>query len=395
VNVSVIGQGYVGLPVALAISHAGYKVIGIDSNSLVVSNLNNGKSHIEDVEDFKIQLAINSGNYLASSELVDVNRSDIVVVCLPTPLFESKIPNLKILENAVIEIAKNLKPGTLVIIESTIQPGTTRNLILPLLIKNSTIGMEEFDLAFSPERIDPKNSSWNLENTPKLVAGLTERSSQRAMEFYSSFVKNVHLCESVEIAETAKLLENSFRLINISFVNELAMFCERIEIDVRSVISAASTKPYGFMAFYPGIGVGGHCIPVDPIYLSHKAKEVDIKTRIIDAAVEINKEMPDYIVRRAEKKIGPLKGKKILVVGVAYKPNISDTRETPVEALVQKLEEFGALVSWHDDLVKVWNGTNSVELKLGYDLAILATHHAYVDISKLEGTPLLNARDSL
>ena len=394
-NISVVGQGYVGLPVALAICRAGHKVFGIDSNAMVVTGLNEGKSHIEDIKDIEIQKLNEFGNYTATSDFTYISKSEVIVVCLPTPLFESSVPDLSILQNAVIDIAKNLKSGSLVIIESTIQPGTTRKLILPLILKNSGLGIEDFDLAFSPERIDPTNLNWNLHNTPKLVAGLNSKSCSRAAEFYSSFINQVYECETLEIAETAKLLENSFRLINISFVNELSMLCQRLSIDINSVIAAASTKPYGFMAFYPSIGVGGHCIPVDPIYLSHTAKEVEVQTKMIDSAVEINKFMPNYFVFRAEKILGSLEQRKILVLGVAYKPNISDTRESPVEALILGLRAAGALVDWHDDLVKVWNGTNSSELTEEYDLAILATPHDYLDLAKLGNVPILNTRGSI
>ena len=394
-NISVVGQGYVGLPVALAISGAGHKVFGIDSNTMVVTGLNEGKSHIEDIKDIEIQKLNEFGNYTATSDFTYISKSEVIVVCLPTPLFESSVPDLSILQNAVIDIAKNLKSGSLVIIESTIQPGTTRKLILPLILNNSGLGIEDFDLAFSPERIDPTNLNWNLHNTPKLVAGLNSKSCSRAAEFYSSFINQVYECETLEIAETAKLLENSFRLINISFVNELSMLCQRLSIDINSVIAAASTKPYGFMAFYPSIGVGGHCIPVDPVYLSHTAKEVEVQTKMIDSAVEINKFMPSYFVYRAEKILGSLEQRKILVLGIAYKPNISDTRESPVEALILGLRAAGALVDWHDDLVKVWNGTNSAELTEEYELAILATPHDYLDLAKLGNVPILNTRGSV
>ena len=393
-NISVVGQGYVGLPVSLAICGAGHNVYGIDSNELVVFGLNNGKSHIDDIHDVEIQKINASGNYLATNDFTYIRKCEIIVVCLPTPLSESKVPDLRILQGAVIDIAKNLSAGSLVIIESTIQPGTTRNLIMPLIMTNSSLESNDFDLAFSPERIDPTSLTWNIHNTPKLVAGINPKSSNRATEFYSSFINQVYECETLEIAETAKLLENSFRLINISFVNELSMLCQRLSIDINSVIAAASTKPYGFMPFYPSIGVGGHCIPVDPIYLSHTAKEVEVQTKMIDSAVEINKFMPNYFVYRAKEILGNLEQKKILILGVAYKPNISDTRESPVETLILGLRAAGALVDWHDDLVKVWNGTNSSEVTEEYDLAILATPHDYLDLAKLGNVPILNTRGS-
>ena len=253
----------------------------------------------------------------------------------------------------------------------------------------------ELDIAFSPERIDPLNQKWDVKNTPKLVAGLTDKARDRAVEFYSKFIDTVIPCSSLEVAETAKLLENSFRLINISFINELAIFCNKIGIDVQEVIKAASTKPYGFMPFYPSVGIGGHCIPVDPVYLSHKAKEVGAPTSFIDLATKVNHEMPKYFVKRASQMLGKVKNKKVLVLGVSYKPNISDVRETPVEALIDGLRKKGAKVKWHDDIVKKWRGEKSAEITDKYDLAIIATPHDYFDLKKLGKTKILNTRSSI
>jgi UDP-N-acetyl-D-glucosamine dehydrogenase len=283
----------------------------------------------------------------------------------------------------------------LVIIESTIEPGTCRNTILPILIQESGLSPDLIELAYSPERVDPTNKKWNIENTPKIVAGLTEGAANKAKEFYGKFVSTVVACESLEIAETAKLLENSFRLINISFVNELAVFCNKIGIEVTEVISAASTKPYGFMPFYPSLGAGGHCIPVDPIYLANAAKTSGATIRLVEVADEINKAMPGYFIRRAEQELGVLSHKRILVIGVAYKPNIADFRESPVEPLIAGLKQKGAQVFWHDDLVKEWLGEKSSVLSSDYDLAILATTHDYLDLTKLGNVPILNTRGSI
>jgi UDP-N-acetyl-D-glucosamine dehydrogenase len=392
---SVIGQGYVGLPLALAISEIGHEVFGIDSNINVVKSLNSGKSHIEDISNGQIKSAIASGSYIATNDYAVVAKSDVVIVCVPTPLTKNKLPDLTFLVSALESISFNLNSGSLVIIESTVEPGTTRNLILPLILKNKKDSKPDFELAFSPERIDPRNDKWKLRNTPKLVSGLTQAASDRAVKFYSEFVDEVYLCETVETAETAKLLENSFRLINISFINEVSIFCQRLGIDVKDVINAAATKPYGFMPFYPSVGVGGHCIPVDPVYLANKADQIGIQTRFIDLAVQINKEMPGYFVGRAEEKLGGFKGKKVLVVGLSYKPNVADVRETPVEELINGLVKKGAEVSWHDDLVKEWNGDKSVPLSNNFDLAILATPHDYIDLSKLGSVPILDTRSSI
>ena len=267
--------------------------------------------------------------------------------------------------------------------------------MIPILERESKLSRDEFLIEYSPERIDPLNYKWNIENTPKLVAGLNESSVNKAVEFYSSFIEKVEICSSLEVAETAKLLENSFRFINISFINEISMFCQKLGIDILDVINAASSKPYGFMPFYPSIGVGGHCIPVDPLYLTNMAREIGAPTRFIDLADQINQELPDHFVRRAEEKIGGLKGKKILIIGVSYKPNVADVRETPVEALIAGVKNKGAEVFWHDDLVKEWNGEKSVALSSDFDLAIIATPHDYIALSVLRNVPILDTRGSI
>jgi UDP-N-acetyl-D-glucosamine dehydrogenase len=393
-KISVIGQGYVGLPLSISATKAGFEVVGIDIDAQRIFHINQGRSPVEDIADSEISAAIDSGNYKASSKIHIDPSTEIICICVPTPLGSDHKPDLEILKAATTDVGKNLKPGMLVIIESTIQPGTTRNVVVPILEKESGLGADEFLVAYSPERIDPMNKKFTIKNTPKLVAGLTPGAATKAKEFYSKFIDQVDVCDSLEVAETAKLLENSFRLVNISFINELSMFCQKIGIDVNDVIKAASTKPYGFMPFYPSVGVGGHCIPVDPLYLAEAARAAGAPTRFIELADEINLAMPTYFVGRASEMLGGLKDKKVLVVGVSYKPNVADTRETPVEALITGLAKSGAVVSWHDDLVKNWNGQNSVALGLGFDLAILATPHDYLDLSLLGNTPLLNTRGS-
>ena len=392
-KVTVIGQGYVGLPLALAIAESGISVIGVDINSERIETLNAGTSPIEDIPDSMLKKVINSGLYKATIDFEEAASTDVILVCVPTPLTSEHTPDLDFLTQAIKGFSRYIKENSLVIIESTIEPGTTRNIIKPLI--DEDVRKTKYHLAFSPERIDPKNANWTVTNTPKLVSGLTKESCNLATEFYSRFVNNVIACESLEVAETAKLLENSFRLVNISFINEISIFCQKLGIDVNAVISAAATKPYGFMPFYPSIGVGGHCIPVDPIYLANKARQVGAPTRFIDLADQINQEMPGYFVGRAEEKLGGLKAKKVLVVGVSYKPNVSDVRETPVESLIVGLKQKGAQVSWHDDLVKEWNGENSVALSSDFDLAIIATPHDYLDLTKLENVSILNTRGSI
>ena len=394
ISIAVIGQGYVGLPLAIAASNSEFEVTGIDTDNLKVTTINNRKSPIEDISDDQISSAIASGKYKASSETYINPATEIICICVPTPLGQNHQPDLGILKSATKDVGKNLKAGMLVIIESTIQPGTTRNILVPILEKESGLNRDQFLIAYSPERIDPMNKNFDIKNTPKLVAGLTPEATIKAKDFYSNFIQQVDICDSLEVAETAKLLENSFRLVNISFINELAIFCQKIGIDVNNVIKAASTKPYGFMPFYPSVGVGGHCIPVDPLYLAEAAREAGAPSRFIELADEINLGMPTYFVGRASEILGGLKDKKVLVIGVSYKPNVADVRETPVVALISGLKRSGAVVSWHDDLVKSWNSEVSVELSTGYDLAILATPHDYLELSKLGNVPLLNTRGS-
>jgi UDP-N-acetyl-D-glucosamine dehydrogenase len=393
-KVVVIGQGYVGLPLSLAAANSGFHVTGVDNDSLKVKLLSAGKSTVEDISDSELLAVLESENIVISESLHLDKENQVICICVPTPLGNNHQPDLEILKSAAKDVGKNLKAGILVIIESTIQPGTTRNVVLPILEKESGLGADQFLVAYSPERIDPMNKNFTLKNTPKLVAGLTAEAAVRAKEFYSNFIDQVDICESLEVAETAKLLENSFRLVNISFINELAMFCQKIGIDVNDVIKAASTKPYGFMPFYPSVGVGGHCIPVDPLYLAEAAREAGAPSRFIELADEINLGMPTYFVGRASEMLGGLKDKKVLVIGVAYKPNVADVRETPVEALISGLKKSGAVVSWHDDLVKSWIGESSVALGNGFDLAILATPHDYLDLSLLGNVPVLNTRGS-
>lgn len=392
--IAVIGQGYVGLPLAISASSVGLEVTGIDVDQNRISMINSAISPVEDISNSEIKVAINSGNYKASSNSYIHPSTEIICICVPTPLGKNHQPDLEILRSATNSVGKSLKAGMLVIIESTIQPGTTRNVVVPILEKESGLSRNQFLVAYSPERIDPMNKKFTIKNTPKLVAGLTQEAAVKAKEFYSKFIDQVDICDSLEVAETAKLLENSFRLVNISFINELAMFCQKIGIDVNDVIKAASTKPYGFMPFYPSVGVGGHCIPVDPLYLAEAAREAGVPSRFIELADEINLGMPTYFVGRASEMLGGLKDKKVLVIGVSYKPNVADVRETPVEALINGLKKSGAVVSWHDDLVKSWNGESSVALGRGYDLAILATPHDYLDLSLLGNVPVLNTRGS-
>jgi UDP-N-acetyl-D-glucosamine dehydrogenase len=394
-NIAVFGLGYVGLPLCIEAIKSGYKVFGVDVNLERIDRLKMGQSDIEGVNNDALLEFLESRKFEIVSEINSDQNIKIILICVPTPLDNRKKPDLSMLTSAVRNIGKVLTKGTLVIVESTIEPGTTRNIILPILEKESGLSRDQFELTFSPERIDPNNNVWQISNTPKLVAGLTTESAQSAAEFYSSFVSQIEVASSLEAAEAAKLLENSFRLINISFVNEFRVFCEKLGIDVQEVIRLAATKPYGFMPFYPSIGVGGHCIPIDPMYLANKATEIGAPSKMINLAYEINSEIPEYISSLAEKKIGRLVGKKIIVIGITYKPNISDMRETQVSNLISALEKKGSIVKWHDQFVQDWKGSKSVPLSSDYDLAIVATKHDYIDISKLGSIPILNTSGSI
>jgi UDP-N-acetyl-D-glucosamine dehydrogenase len=394
-KIAVVGQGYVGLPLALAAANAGFRVIGVDKSIKRVTNLNNLISDIEGINSDELKKITLNGKYEATDDFSKLAEVKIILICVPTPLGNNEKPDLEYLIEATTNVAKNMSKGTLVIIESTVAPGTTSNTIIPLIKKVSKFEDEDFKVAFSPERVDPLNDTWGIQNTPKLLSALTEDGYRLAFNFYSKFVETIIKCDSIEVAETAKLLENSFRLVNISFINEISIFCQKLGIEVNQVIKAASTKPFGFMPFYPSVGIGGHCIPVDPIYLADAAKSIGVPTRIIDLAAQINQEMPGYFVGRAEEKLGGIKDKKVLVIGVSYKPNMADVRETPVEALILGLRKKGAEVFWHDDLVKEWNDEKSVALSKVYDLAIITTPHAYLDLTKLGDVPILNTRGSI
>jgi UDP-N-acetyl-D-glucosamine dehydrogenase len=387
-KVSVIGQGYVGLPLSLAISKSGHEVHGIDVDTVLAEKILSGVSPIADITDQEITYALKSGKYTISSDFDALRNCEVIIICVPTPLDASQKPDLTFLVTAVKSIAQNLQSGMLIINESTVSPGTTRGLIKNLLDEACV----KYDLAYSPERIDPANKDWNVTNTPKLVSGLTPGAAERALSFYRTFVKTVSLGSSLEVIETAKLLENSFRFINISFINEIAQLCSEMGIDVREVIDAAATKPYGFMPFYPSAGVGGHCIPVDPMYLASMATEIGLPAKFISLANEVNRSLASYFAKVASKLLGGLVGKKILVVGIAYKSKVSDVRETPAAPLIGELRSNGADVKWHDELVKNWNGESSEVLSPNYDLIILVNPHESIDLTGFTTAKVLDTR---
>jgi len=393
-QISIVGQGYVGLPLALAAAKNNFFVVGIDTDQKKVDNLLKGISNIEDIDTHELKIHLQNKSYMPVSNFNSIKDSKIVLICVPTPLNESGNPDLTFIIDAVTEVGKCLKKGALVIVESTVATGTTRDVLIPILIKESGLSSTDILVAFSPERIDPLNQKWNIGNTPKIVAGFTNEACELASAFYSNFVEEVVRCESLELAETAKLLENAFRFINISFINEMSIYCSKFGIEINDVIQAAATKPYGFLPFYPSIGIGGHCIPVDPIYLTRKAQDIGTPLQFIELAQKVNLGLPELFIKKAEQLLGDLKGKKILVIGVAYKSNIADTRESPVKSLLDKLKARDARVFWHDDLVKEWNGEKSVPITSDYDVAIIATPHDSLDLSKLGNVPVVNTRRS-
>ena len=375
-KISIIGQGYVGLTIS-AFAAEKHQVVGFDKNSTVVERLNQGISHIEGVDSAVIKDLLSRGNFIASSAASDVRGSDIVVIAVPTPLDSNRKPDLSYIDSACKVIGENLDAPALIINESTSYPGTIRDYIKPTIEKYSKTKLAH-EYAISPERVDPGRVEWNQKNTPRLFAGLTPEATRRTREFYATFCDNLVEVSSPEVAEAAKLFENTFRQVNIALVNELAQISHALGIDVRETLDAANTKPYGFMKFTPSAGVGGHCIPVDPSYLAHLALENGVRATFIERANEVNLEMPTYIAKRvASDNGGSLKGKKVLVVGVAYKPNVADTRETPAEHLIEALNEMGADVAWSDEVVVSWKGQSSSALN-GADIAIVVTKHDVV-----------------
>lgn len=379
-KVSIIGQGYVGLTIA-SYAYKHYKVVGYDNNEEKIKLLKSGKSPVEVVTSKTVESMIESGNFTPTNEQGDISDSDIVVIAVPTPLGVTRLPDLSFIESACEHIGKFLSKKTLIINESTSFPGTVRNLIKPRIesVNSSLI----HDYAISPERVDPGRKDWNQENTARLVAGLTPEAAEATYDFYSKFCSNLVRVSTPEVAEAAKLFENTFRQVNIALVNEFAIISNALKIPVNEVLDAAATKPYGFMKFSPSAGVGGHCIPVDPSYLSFAANSVGVNAKFIELANRVNLEMPNYIVSRVLADCGGnLHGKRVLVFGIAYKPDVSDVRESPSIALIEVLRDLGAIVSWHDEVVGSWNDENSSEIE-NFDVAILAIRHSNLSSEKI------------
>ena len=380
-KVSIIGQGYVGLTIAAFASEV-YEVIGYDNNKKIVDQLNAGTSHIEGIDDSLIKKWIKKGNYQATTNPGEIGGSEIVVVAVPTPLNSNREPDLSFVDQACKTVGENLKTPSLIINESTSFPGTIRNYIKPAIEKYSREKVEHL-YAISPERVDPGRTDFNQRNTPRLYAGLTPEATVKTYDFYSKFCDDLVKVSSPEVAEAAKLFENTFRQVNIALVNEFAQISNALGISVYETLDAANTKPYGFMKFVPSAGVGGHCIPVDPTYLATAAEELGVPATFIRRANEVNLEMSRYIVDRVQSENGgSLLGKNILVVGVAYKPNVADVRETAAERVIEHLRSRGAVVTWHDDVVATWRGEKSSELA-GADITVVVTKHDAMDSNQI------------
>jgi UDP-N-acetyl-D-glucosamine dehydrogenase len=377
VKVSVIGQGYVGLTISVfAADH--HDVVGFDLSHGLVEALNSGTSHIEGVDSVDLARRIARGAYRATTDPTDIADSDVVVIAVPTPLTKDRKPDLSFVEAACKTLGENLKSSALIINESTSFPGTVRDLIKPEIEKHSR-GSVTHLYAVSPERVDPGRTDWNQKNTARLYAGLTPEASKAVRDFYSTFCDNLVEVSSPEVAEASKLFENTFRQVNIALVNEFAQIAHALGISVYETLDAAATKPYGFMKFMPSAGVGGHCIPVDPSYLADTAARVGVPATFIERANEVNLEMAAYVVNRVTADNGgSLNGKSVQVVGVAYKPNVADVRETPAELVIEELKKAGAKVTWSDDLVSTWMGESSAPLG-GADIAVVVTLHAATD----------------
>jgi UDP-N-acetyl-D-glucosamine dehydrogenase len=391
-KIGILGQGYVGLPLSVVFAEAGFNVIGIDPDAKKVDAINKGESYIGDVSSAVVSKLVSAGKLTATTDFSALLEVDAVSICVPTPLRKTGDPDLSFILSATEDIQKYLHPGMVIILESTTYPGTTRELLLPELTKNNNLEVgKDLFLAFSPERVDPGREDWTTINMPKVLGGVTPACTEVAAAWYSQALETVVDVSSTEVAEMAKLLENTFRMVNIGLVNELALMCDRLGVDVWEVIDAAATKPFGFMKFTPGPGLGGHCIPIDPLYLSWKLKSLNYTARFIELASEVNTNMPRYVVDKIQDTLNwhakPVNGSKILILGVAYKPDIDDVRESPALDIFSLLEEKKAIVTYHDPYVaqilhddKVVKGEQSLGDALeNADMVVIVTNHSSYD----------------
>ena len=389
-DVAVIGAGYVGLPLAATFANAGRRVLLVEIKSEIVAALNEGRSHIEDVPSEQLAELTSAGKIVATTDYGQVKHAAAVLIALPTPLSKQREPDLSAIEGAARSLAPVIQRGQVIVLESTTWPGTTREVLRPLLEEGSgLVAGEDFHLAMSPERVDPGREDWTTKTTPKVVGGLTPECTKVAAEVYRGAIDTVHEVSTPDAAELTKLLENIYRAVNIALVNELAQLCERMDIDVWEVVDAAATKPFGFASFKPGPGLGGHCIPIDPFYLTWKAREYDFSTRFIELAGEVNNNMPYFCRSLISQALNhgaqkSLSGSKVLVLGVAYKPDIGDCRESPAEKLIHLLDGAGATVAYHDPFVPVFDGRRSVPLEPeAYDCVAIVTNHSTIDYADL------------
>jgi len=397
-TLAIVGQGYVGLPLAMAAVDAGWKVIGIDILEAKVAQISSGFSPVEDVSDARLQKAIAKGAYIATSDFSIVAQASVVTLCVPTPLNGERQPDLGILQSAAARVAPYVSNETLIVSESTSYPGTLRDVIIPIFNCLKPNGSVKLYFTSAPERVNPGDAVWNQKNTPRLVGSINMASQEKAIAFYKSICDNVISVSTPEVAEGAKLLENTFRLVNIALINEFTRLCFAAGINVHEVIDAASSKPYGFMPFRPGVGVGGHCIPVDPLYLTWWARQNGEKAEFVESADSINLAMPKYVAQRTMALVDPsINAPKVLILGVAYKPGVGDIRETPASELRKHLEAEGAEVAWHDPLVTLWEGSKPVDLEWECHVAVLTTYQPGMNIEQLtsRGIQILDCTNSL
>jgi UDP-N-acetyl-D-glucosamine dehydrogenase len=395
IDLTIIGLGYVGMPLAKEATAAGLRVTGLDVDPRKVEALNAGRSYIDDLTDADLDGML-AGGFSATLDPAVLERSSAIVICVPTPLDEDHRPDLSAVEGATRTVAEHLRPGTLVVLESTTWPGTTDELVRPLLEKSGLVAGADFHLAFSPERIDPGNPKYGLRNTPKVVGGYTEACRDRAAAFYARFVERVVPVGGTREAEMAKLLENTYRHVNIALVNEMAIFCDELGVNLWEAIEAAATKPFGFQKFLPGPGVGGHCIPVDPSYLSYTVRKLGYPFRFVELAQEINERMPSYVVSRVQRVLNrhrmAVNGAKVLLLGVTYKPDIADERETPAVAVAEGLRELGAELSYCDPHVGSWavegepvpREEDLAAAVAAADITVLLQQHSAFDLDLVE-----------
>jgi UDP-N-acetyl-D-glucosamine dehydrogenase len=397
-TIAIIGAGYVGVPLADTFGAAGHSIILVDVQPSRVDQLNRGESYVEDVPSERVKELVDAGRLKATLNYDELRGADAILIALPTPLSDQREPDLSIVLDATKDIAERLKQGHLVILESTTYPGTTRESLKPILEESGLKAGEDFHLAFSPERVDPGREDWTTTSTPKIVGGLTEACTKRAVELYKTALETVLPVSSPEAAELTKLLENIFRSVNIALVNELAQLCERMDLDIWEIVDAAATKPFGFMRFDPGPGLGGHCLPVDPFYLSWKARQYDFYTEFIELAGKVNANMPYFCRSLISQALNhgrelSLKGSKVLLLGVSYKADVRDTREAPALKLIELLRNAGAEISYHDPHVPelAEQGLNSVPLEPAeYDCVAIVTAHSSIDYDRVvEQAPLV------